>query len=45
MSGPFEETPIGNKYMIQVVDDCSQYRINLHKWVREDIFTKFKALD
>jgi hypothetical protein len=53
ISGPFKETPIGNNYMIQVVDDYSRYGIvafckkrnDLQKWVREDILAKFKALD
>ena len=53
MSGPFTETPIGNKYMIQVVDDYLRYGIvafckkksDLVHWVRKDILEKFKVLN
>lgn len=44
MSGPFEETTLGNKYMIQVVDDFSQFGLVAFckKW-NEEIFVKFKG--
>jgi hypothetical protein len=51
LSGPFEETPIRNRFMIQVVDDYSRFGIvafckkknDMPKWAPEIIFVKFKG--
>jgi hypothetical protein len=52
MSGSFEATTLGNKYMIQVVDDFSRFglvafckkRNYMPKWAREECFMKFKNM-
>jgi hypothetical protein len=52
MSGPFEATPIGSKYRIQVVDDYSRFgvvafckrRSDLANWAQAEILVKFHGM-